>query len=68
MTIDGNFYRNDIRTVLKQGPLKVVQIKSKLEARNIKLDETQILQALEGMIKSRIVVRSEGKFALVTFS
>ena len=67
MTIDGNFYRNDIRTVLKNGPLKVAQIKSKLDARNIKLDETQILQALEGMIKSRIVVRSEGKFALVTF-
>jgi predicted transcriptional regulator len=68
MTIDGNFYRNDIRTVLKQGPLKVSQIKSKLDARNIKLDETQILDALNAMIRSRIVVRTDGKFGLVTFS
>ena len=68
MTIDGNFYRNDIRTVLKAGPMKVAQIKSKLAARNIKLDETQILDALNAMIRSRIVARTEGKFALVTFS
>lgn len=68
MTIDGNFYRNDIRTVLKAGPMKVAQIKSKLEARNIKLDDTQILDALNGMIKARIVGRTDGKFALLSFS
>jgi predicted transcriptional regulator len=68
MTIDGNFYRNDIRTVLRAGPMKVAQIKSKLEARNIKLDDTQILDALNGMIKARIVTRTDGKFALLTFS
>lgn len=68
MTIDGNFYRNDIRLVLKAGPMKVAQIKAKLVARNVKLDETQILDALNAMIRSRIVVRTDGKFALVTFS
>jgi predicted transcriptional regulator len=67
MTIDGNFYRNDIKTVLKAGPMKVAQIKSKLEARNIKLDDTQILDALNGMIRAKMVARTDGKFALVTF-
>ena len=66
MTISGTFYKNDIRAVLKAGPMKLQQIKSKLEARGLKLDETQILEAIDGLIKSRIVVRSEGKFALTT--
>lgn len=68
MTIDSNFYRNDIRMVLKNGPLKVAQIKSKLEAKNIKLDESQILTALDGMIKAKTVVRVDGKFGLKTFA
>ena len=68
MTIEGIFYKNDIRIVLKAGPLKVIQIKSKLAARNIKLDETQILDALNAMIRSRVVVRTDGRFALVIFS
>ena len=64
MAIDGNFYRNDIRLVLKAGPMKLQQIKAKLEARSVKLDEMQILEALDGLIKARTVVRSEGKYAL----
>ncbi len=64
MTISGDFYRNDIRQVLKSGGLKLQQIKAKLEAKGIKLDETQILDALDGMIKARQVVRAEGRFHL----
>ena len=64
MAIDGNFYRNDIRTVLRAGPMKLQQIKAKLISKGISLDETQILTALDGMIKARIVIRSEGKFIL----
>lgn len=66
MTISGDFYRNDIRQVLRGGGLKLQQIKSKLEAKNIKLDETQILDALEGLIKARLVVRAEGRFHLAS--
>ncbi len=67
MAIDGGFYKNDIRQVLRGGGLKLQQIKAKLAARNINLDETQILEALDSLIKSRMVVRSEGKFVLNTF-
>ena len=69
MTIDGNFYRNDVRGVLRSstGGLKLQQIKEKLAARNIKLDETQILEALESLIKSRLVIKTEGKFFNATF-
>jgi hypothetical protein len=66
MAIDGSFYRNDIRTVLKAGPLKLQVIKSKLISRGVNLDEMQILEALDSMVKAKIVVRTEGKFALVT--
>lgn len=66
MTISSEFYKNDIRQVLKSGGLKLQQIKSKLEAKGIKLDETQILNALEGMIKTRIVNRAEGRFHLAS--
>ena len=66
MAIDGIFYKNDIKAALRGGALKVSQIKAKLVTKNIKLDETQILDVLESMIKNRVVVRSDGKFALAT--
>ena len=64
MAIDGNFYRNDVKLVLRAGPMKLQQIKSKLVAKGISLDETQILEALEGLIRSKSVMRFEGKFQL----
>lgn len=67
MAIEGGFYKNDIRQVLRGGGLKLQQIKAKLAAKNINLDETQILEALDSLIKSRTVIRSEGKFVLNTF-
>lgn len=67
MAIHGNFYKNDVKLVLRGGGLKLQQIKAKLAAKNINLDDTQILEALDSLIKSRMVVRSEGKFVLNTF-
>lgn len=64
MTIDGVFYKTNIKAVLNQGAMNVAQIKAMLKANNIKLDETQILEALDSLIKNKMVVRSDGKFAL----
>lgn len=66
MTIDSTFYRNDIKTALRGGALNVTEIKKALADKGIKLDEIQILEALDALIKNNSVVRSDGKFALRT--
>lgn len=64
--IHGNFYQNDVKAALRYfGPLTMQQIKGKLELRNVKLDETQILDALDTLIKGKYVRKgTEGLYVL----
>lgn len=60
--ISGTFYTNDIKGALRMfGVMSVIEIKEKLALRNIKLDETQILDALELLIRYKEVRRSDVK-------
>ena len=63
--ISGTFYTNDILGALKMfGVMSASEIKTKLLLRNIKLDETQILEAIDILIKRNMIRRSDvpGKF------
>jgi hypothetical protein len=63
--ISGEFYKNDIKGALQMyGAMSVSEIKAKLLLRNIKLDDTQILDALDKMIRTREVRKSDipGKY------
>lgn len=63
--ISGTFYLNDIKGALQMfGPLTVAEIKTKLLMRNVKLDETHILDALEVLLKQKAVRKSDvpGKY------
>lgn len=66
--IHGGFYSDEIKYALSMfGVLNVAEIKAKLALRNIKADETQILEGLEILVKSKRVRRSDkpGYFVLV---
>jgi hypothetical protein len=68
LMISGTMYINDIRYVMQgAGPLKVAEIKARLLSRNVKLDETQIIEALELLIRNKQVQRTEiaGQFVKV---
>lgn len=70
MTIDGEFYKNDIRGILRVNTagLSLQEIKAKLLEKKIKIDEIQILTALDGLIRNRIVTKSnDGRFYLIAF-
>ena len=63
--IFGTFYRNDVKGALKMfGPMSATEIKAKLALRNIRLDETQVLEAINLMLRYKEVRRSDipGKF------
>ena len=66
--ISGTLYINDIRYVMQSaGSLSVAEIKAKLLAKDIKLDDTQILDGLDVLIRRKMVRRSSeaGKFIKV---
>lgn len=63
--ISGTFYLNDIKGALQMfGALNIAEIKAKLLLRNVKLDDTQILEGLEVLLKQKAVRRSDvpGKY------
>lgn len=54
MSINGVFYRHEIKAALDMfGVLNVQEIKEKLAMRDITLDETQILDGLNALIKTK---------------
>ena len=58
--IHGEFFQNDVREVLRLfGVQNVQQIKAKLVERDIKIDESQILEALDVLIKRQKARRAE---------
>ena len=69
--ISGTFYTNDIRYIMHDsGPLTVAEIKTKLLGRNVKLDEAQILEAIDVLMHNKQIQRSTvaGKFVKVRVS
>ena len=63
--ISGAFYTNEVLGALKMfGAMGAAEIKAKLLMKNIKLDESQVLEAIDVLIKRNMVKRSDvpGKF------
>lgn len=63
--ISGTFYQNDIKGALQMfGPMSVTEIKEKLKMRNIFLDDVQILDCLELLLRTKAIQKSDisGKY------
>lgn len=64
--ISGTLYVGEIQSVLTaNGSMSVPEIKAKLAARNIKLDETQILDGLDLLLRKKTIHKSSftGKYS-----
>lgn len=68
MKIHGTFYQNDVKDSLQMfGPMNVQQIKAKLALKKLNVDETQILEALDILIRRRYISGNNGVYSYRSF-
>ena len=68
MKIHGTFYQNDVKDSLQMfGPMSVQQIKAKLALKKLNVDETQILEALDILIRRRYISGNNGVYSYRSF-
>ena len=52
--INGVFYSHDVKRALQYfGPMNIQQIKAKLAMIDVKVDDTQVLEAVERLVKQK---------------
>lgn len=66
--IDGRYYQKEVKKAMRDlGPAKLPAIKEKLAQNNLKLDETQILQAIDALGVQVRKINTYGFYVLNAF-